>query len=187
MKFILLESKRLEYRKFDLNDFATVFEWLSDAETMKYRRGEPRNEAEVRSYLDWAIANAEQEDCNNYEYAVILKEEQQLIGAATLMGLPDYPEIGWTIHRDYWQQGYGTEMGETMLRLGFDVLRLHRIIACCNAENQGSYKIMERLCMRREGHFVKSQLGSGALNNEWCDRFLYAILREEWESAHHIK
>lgn len=180
MTFIPLESERLLYRKFSQDDFPTVFGWLSDAETMAFRKGEPRNVAEVRNYLDWAIANAETEDCSNYEYAVVLKANQTLIGAATLMNIPDAPELGWTVRRDYWRQGYGTEMGKTMLRLGFDQLKLHRIIAGCNARNHGSYKIMERLGMRREAHFVKAQQGNSVLANEWCDRFQYAILREEY-------
>ena len=57
---------------------------------------------------------AEADDCTDYEYAVILKTDNSLIGAATLMHLPDDPEIGWTLHRDNWRQGYGTEIGNTI-------------------------------------------------------------------------
>ena len=180
LKFIELESERLNYRKFNKNDFPIVFDWYSNAENMKYRRGEPRNEAETHEYLNWAITNAEAEECINYEYAVVLKCDNTLIGSASLFNLPDEPEIGWLVHRNYWQQGYGTEMGKAMLKLGFDILNLRRIIAGCNARNIGSYKIMEKIGMRREAHFIKAQLGSSTLNNEWCDRFQYAILKEEW-------
>ena len=183
MNFIELESERLIYRKFRECDFPIVFDWLNNAENMKYRTGEPRSEAEVRNYLTWAITGAEAEECNNYEFAVVFKNDNTLIGAATLMHVSDNPEIGWTIHRDYWRQGYGTEIGKTMLKLGFDILSLRRIIAGCNARNEGSYKIMERIGMRREAHFVKAQLGNSALNHEWCDRFQYAILQEEWAAA----
>ncbi|MCL2402284.1 MAG: GNAT family N-acetyltransferase [Oscillospiraceae bacterium] len=180
MKFIELESERLAYRKFNEDDFLVVFDWLNNADNMKYRRGEPRSEAEVRDYLNWAITNAESDDCTNYEYAAVLKDDDTLIGAASLFRLSDNPELGWTVHRNYWRQGYGTEIGRTMLKLGFDILNLRRITAGCNARNHASYKIMERIGMRREAHFVKTQLGNSALNNEWCDRFVYAILHEEW-------
>ncbi|MCL2409064.1 MAG: GNAT family N-acetyltransferase [Oscillospiraceae bacterium] len=180
MKFIELESERLAYRKFNDSDFPIVFDWLNNAENMKYRKGGPRSEAEVRDYLSWAITNAEADDCTNYEYAAVLKDDHTLIGAASLFRLPDDPELGWTVHRNYWKRGYGTEIGRTMLKLGFDILSLRRITAGCNARNHASYKIMERIGMRREAHFIKSQLGSSELNNEWCDRFQYAILREEW-------
>lgn len=180
MKFIELESERLIYRKFKYDDFPIVFDWLGNIENMKYRRGEPRSESETRDYLNWAISNAEEEDCKNYEFAVILKGDNSLIGTATLMHLSDEPEIGWTLHRNYWQQGYGTEIGKAMLQFGFDTIGLRRIIAGCNARNRGSFRIMEKIGMRRDAHFIKAQHGSSALNNEWCDRFQYAILREEW-------
>ena len=178
-----LESERLIYRKFCEDDFPIVFDWLGDAENMKYRYGEPRSEAETRDYIRWAISSAEADECTNYEFAVALKADNSLIGAATLMHVPENPEIGWTLHRDYWRQGYGTEIGETMLRLGFGVLGLRRVIAGCNARNRASYRIMEKIGMRREAHFIESQPGNSALNHEWCDRFQYAILRDEWSTA----
>ena len=186
MKFIELESERLLYRKFNPNDFSIVYDWLGNIENMRFRRGEPRTENETREYLDWAISSAEAEDCVNFEYAVCLKSDTSLIGAATLMHLPDDPEIGWTVHRNHWRNGYGTEIGKTMLRLGFDILGVQRIIAGCNAENRASYRIMELIGMRREAHYIKAQHGGSALNNRWCDRFQYAILKEEWRAKNNV-
>ena len=181
MKFIELESERLIYRKFMQEDFPVVFDWLSNAENMKYRMEEPRNKAEVQDYLNWAISNADARKISNYEYAVVIKESNMLIGSATLMDVPKHPEVGWMVHRNYWKQGYGTEIGKTLLTFGFETLNIRRIIAGCNARNHGSYKIMERIGMRREAHNIKAQLGNSTLNHEWCDRFWYAMLREEWK------
>lgn len=180
MKLTELESGRLLYRKFKDEDFPTVFDWLGNAENMRYRRGEPRSEAETRNYLAWAITNANADECSNFEFAVVTQADKILIGAATLMNLSTEPEIGWTLHRNFWRQGYGTEIGKTMLELGFNHLNLRRIIAGCNARNRASYRIMEKIGMRREAHFVKAQQGNSLLHYEWCDRFQYAILRDEW-------
>jgi len=181
MKFIELESERLIYRKFNEDDFPVVFDWAGNAENMKYRE-EPHNEEQARGYMNFLISCTNAEDITHCEYAVERKSDNKLIGSTVLMHLPDKPEIGWTLHRDYWRQGYGTEMGRTMLRLGFDILNLRRIIACCNAENLGSWGIMEKLGMRREAHFIKIGQGNSVLNHKWCDEFQYAILREEWEA-----
>ena len=182
MRYIEMESERLLYRKFTGDDFSMVLDWLGNSENIQYRRGEPRSEDQVRDYINWAISNAEAEECTNYEYAVVLKTSHLLIGSATLMNLPQEPEIGWTLHRNFWRQGYGTEMGQALLRLGFDALNLRRMIAGCNAENQGSYKIMEAIGMRREARFVKAKRGGSALGHKWCDRLQYAILQEEWRA-----
>ena len=69
----------------------------------------------------------------------------------------------------------------TLLHLGFDILNLRRITADCNTLNRGSWRIMERIGMRREAHFVKMYRGNSALNHEWCDKYQYAILKEEWK------
>jgi [ribosomal protein S5]-alanine N-acetyltransferase len=74
-------------------------------------------------------------------------------------------------------------MGRTMLLLGFDILNYHRITAVCHAMNMPSYKIMERIGMRREAHFIKSKQVNSVLNNEWCDELVYAILHDEWITA----
>jgi len=187
MRFRELESERLYYRKFKYDDFPIVFDWSCNIENMKYRFSGPISEVETHEYLDWAISNADAEECRNYEYAAVLKADDALIGAATLMQLPENPEIGWTIHRNYWRQGYGTEIGYAMLKLGFDILGLRRIIAGCNARNRASYRIMEKIGMRREACFVKAQNGRSALNYEWCDRYQYAILREEWVDGENIR
>ena len=180
--FIALESERLRYRKFRQEDFPVVFDWLSSAENMKYRTCEPKNEKEAHAYLDWAIASAEAEDGKSFRFAVVLKSDGSLIGSCEIYNLPDEPTLAWELHRRYWRQGYGTEIGETLLRFGFDTLNLRRIVADCNAQNRGSYRIMERIGMRREAHFVKARRGNSILNHEWCDRFQYAILQEEWQA-----
>ena len=186
MKFIRLESERLIYRKFDENDFPVLFDWVSNVENMRYREG-PLDEEKARGYLNWLISNTNAENISHCEYAVARKADNKLIGSATLMHILDNPEIAWTLHRDYWRQGYGTEMGETMLRLGFERLSYHRIIAKCHALNIASYKTMERIGMRREAYFVKCTKANDLFDEEWCDEVQYAILQEEWIAAKESK
>lgn len=100
-----------------------------------------------------------------------------LIGLASLFGLDNEPELRGTIHRDYWKQGFGTEMGKAVLNFGFSSLGLRRIIAGCNAKNIASYRIMEKIGMCREAHFIKVQRENRVFNDEWCDRFQDAILK----------
>ena len=110
-----------------------------------------------------------------------IKKTGETIGSCELEFTDKDPaELAWELHRNYWRKGYGTEIGHTLLKLGFDLLGIRRIIADCNTLNKGSYGIMEKMGMRREAHFVKYYRGNSALNNEWCDKYLYAILQEEY-------
>lgn len=183
MKYIELESKRLIFRKFKQDDFPVVYDWLSSLENMKYRSSEPKSKEEAHSYLDWAIKCTEEENCVNFRYAVVLKETGELIGSCELYYTDRDPaELAWELHRNYWQKGYGTEIGETLLKLAFETLGLRRVIADCNTLNIGSWRIMEKIGMRREAHFVKMYRGNSALNHVWCDKYQYAILNEEWHA-----
>lgn len=181
MNYIECESERLIFRKYRDEDYDVFFDMLSNLENMKYRSSEPKNEKEVRGYIQWGIKCAEETPCINYRYAVILKETSELIGSCELAFTNKDPaELAWELHRNYWRKGYGTEIGKALFKLGFETLGLRRIIADCNTLNTGSYGIMEKIGMRREAHFVKYYKGNSALNHQWCDKYLYAILKEEY-------
>ena len=85
-------------------------------------------------------------------------------------------EVGYWVREAYWGQGYATEASKMMLSLGFDEFGLHRIFGRCDARNEASAKLMERLGMRREAHFVHNEIFKG----EWGDELVYAILEDEW-------
>ena len=181
MDYIELESERLWFRKYKMEDYPVFYDMLSNLENMKYRSSEPKNENAVREYIEWGIKCAEQNPCVNYRYAVVLKQTGETIGSCELAFTDKDPaELAWELHRNYWRQGYGTEIGNTLLKLGFEILELRRIIADCNTLNKGSYEIMEKIGMRREAHYVKYYRGNSALNHEWCDKYLYAILQEDY-------
>ena len=66
-----------------------------------------------------------------------------------------------------------------MLRLGFEELGLHRIIGRCDGRNEASARLMAKLGMRHEAHFVRNEIVKG----EWTDEVVYAMLGEEWAEA----
>lgn len=86
-------------------------------------------------------------------------------------------EIGWSIDPAYGGQGYATEAAAELLRVAFEELGLHRVTALCFADNEASWRLMERLGMRREAHNVKDSLHR---DRGWVDGLAYAILAEEW-------
>ena len=181
MKYIELESERLIFRKFRYSDVTDIRTWLGNPENMQYRFNEPWSDDEISGYLNYAIKYAESENCVSFRYAIVLKSQNKIIGSCELDYTDQDPsEIAWDIHRDYWCKGYGTEVGKTLLKFGFETLKLRRIIATCNTLNIGSWRIMEKIGMRREGCFIRCCQGNSILNHQWCDKFQYAVLREEY-------
>ena len=93
-------------------------------------------------------------------------------------------EIGWALDPDQQGQGYAVEAARELLRICFEApprgLGLRRVVALCFADNEPSWRLMERLGMRREAHNVKESLHR---DKGWLDAYLYALLAEEWRPS----
>jgi RimJ/RimL family protein N-acetyltransferase len=114
--------------------------------------------------------------------AVVWREVGQVIGEVKLEWLSrqhHQGEIGFVFNPDYHGKGLATEAAKVVLGLGFGELGLHRIIGRCDAQNGPSARLMERLGMRREAHFVHNEIFKG----EWGDEFVYAMLDHEWQAS----
>jgi RimJ/RimL family protein N-acetyltransferase len=90
-------------------------------------------------------------------------------------------ELGWCIHPEYAGKGYATEAVAELIRFCFEDLNLRRVTANCFADNEASWRLMERLGMRRELHTVKESLHR---SGGWLDGLGYALLADEWRKDH---
>jgi RimJ/RimL family protein N-acetyltransferase len=89
-------------------------------------------------------------------------------------------ELGWCLDPAFGGRGLATEAVGELVRIAFEELGLRRLVAHCYAANEPSWRLMERLGMRREAHVVKESLHrSGA----WMDGVSYGLLAEEWSGA----
>jgi RimJ/RimL family protein N-acetyltransferase len=182
-----LETERLILRKFTEDDFAAVHSYASCADNVVYMVWGPNNGEQTRAFINMAIIKANENPCMNYQFAAILKNTNKLIGACNLARIrSDEAEIGWILHRDYWKQGYGTEMGKAILEFGFDELPLRRLFAFCDDENIGSYRVMEKIGMRREGLYIEGRPAHKLSDKKYSDELSYAILKDEWEAQKDI-
>jgi RimJ/RimL family protein N-acetyltransferase len=86
-------------------------------------------------------------------------------------------EIGWALDPAYQGRGLAFEAARRLLALCFEDLRVHRVTAICFADNVASWRMMEKLGMRREAHTVQDSLHR---ERGWLDGFTYALLAGEW-------
>jgi ribosomal-protein-alanine N-acetyltransferase len=75
----------------------------------------------------------------------------------------------------YWNKGFATESLKAVIDFGFDTLNLHRIEAGCAVNNIGSFKVLEKSGMIREGR-LRQVL---PLKSVWSDNFEYSILETD--------
>lgn len=176
-----LETDRLILRDWKRADWKEVQTYANDPEVSKYMIWGPNTEAQTKEFIDTAMDAAYSKPRRGYELAMVWKETDTIIGGFGLQitGKENANAmIGYVLHRAYWGKGVVTEAAERMMLFGFTQLNLHRIYATCDTENIGSYRVMEKLGMRREAHFVQDTF----IKERWRDTYSYAILETEWRA-----
>ncbi|UUZ81130.1 GNAT family N-acetyltransferase [Paenibacillus sp. P26] len=174
---MILETDRLLIREFRPEDLNDVHSYASNPIVVRYMIWGPNTEEETRGFLERAMEMQRQEPRQDYEMAVIRKEDGRLIGGCGLhISEPRQGEIGYCFHPDYWGKGYATEAARALLAFGFRGLGLHRIYATCRPENTGSAKVMQRIGMTYEGHIREHMRHKGM----WHDSHQYSILEHEF-------
>lgn len=92
-------------------------------------------------------------------------------------------ELGWVLDPAYAGQGLATEAVRELLAVALDPapsgLALRRVTAGCFADNTASWRLMERVGLRREQHAVGDSLHRDL---GWVDGYYYALLAEEWSA-----
>lgn len=171
-----LETERLVIRRFKEEDWKDLYEYLSDEEVVRY---EPYQAFSIEASQNEAKSRAE----SPAFLAVCLKENNKLIGNI-YFAKQEFKtwEIGYVFNRAYQGRGYATEAANAVIAYGFNTRGARRIVAMCNPLNTASWRLLERLGMRREGHlkqniyFKKDEEG----NPIWSDTYEYAILKDEY-------
>ena len=181
----IIETERLILRPIDAGDWRAIHRYASLPEVVRYLPHEPFTEDDAAAFaLRWSEQARQQELKGQGDewpemLVAVRKADGRLIGHLpfeVFNAKYRTREIGWVFAPEVHGQGYATEAARAVLQLAFGELGLHRVIATCDPRNDASYRVMERLGMRREAHFVRDV----QIRGEWCDEYFYAILEEEW-------
>lgn len=172
-----MKTERLLIRKFTTDDWYDLYEYLSQKEVVKY---EPYNVFTKEQAKQEAINRSNNPDF----WAVCLKDTGKLIGNIYLSKQEfDTWELGYVFNSNYQGKGYATEAAIALVENLFANDKARRIVAMCDPLNTASWKLLERLNMRREGYLLKNIWFFKDENDEpiWKDTYEYAILKEEWQ------
>jgi RimJ/RimL family protein N-acetyltransferase len=169
-------------RPFVADDLDPLFDIHSRVDVARYLYWEPRTYDEVGEALKKKMSQSQlTKPGEPLSLAVVRKDTGALIGDLVLFWVSEehrQGEIGYIFHPDHAGQGFATEAAREGLRLGFEGLGLHRIVARLDGRNERSARLCERLGMRREAHFIQNELVKG----EWTDEIVYAMLEHEWRA-----
>jgi len=172
-----IETDRLLLRRFTFNDIDDIVELVSHPSVARVGNKIKASATEVKKYLEMQNLMQPFELNKCFDLGIELKEQNKIIGFVGLIRKNHKQgEVGWALNIGYRGRGYATEAARALISYGFQTLGLHRILADTSNMNVSSLKVMERLGMRREGHYRESEFQDG----RWMDVLVYAILADEW-------
>lgn len=175
--FTTIESPRLILRRFADSDLVPFLAYLNDPLVARYQSWESYTEQQAREVIEKQKNASPGIPGQWFTFALELKESGTLIGHVALKMLEErQAEIGFTLARAAHGKGLAHEGTACVLDYLFTKLKLHRVIAIADCENERSLALLGRLGLRREGHFIENIWFKG----RWGSEYLYAILRKEW-------
>jgi aminoglycoside 6'-N-acetyltransferase len=178
--FTELAGERVALRRFQPSDVAEFVAYRSSPQVARYQSWDaPYPMEEGERFVREMMTSHPDTPGEWFQFAVVLRATGQLAGDCAAMPHADDPrqcDIGFTLAERYQGHGYATEAVRLLIDYLFSARGKHRIIACCDARNAASAAVLERLAMRREGHFREGSWAKG----EWTDDLLYAVLDHEW-------
>ena len=177
--FTRIESERLILRRFKDSDLAPFMAYRNDPEVARYQSWDSCDEQEARAFIREMESAQPGVPGEWFQFAIESKETQDLIGDCALRVDEHEPyraEIGFTLAREHQGKGFASEAVSLLLDYAFGTLGLHRVVAIADCRNAPSVALLERVGMRREGHFLENVWFKGG----WTDEYLYAVLKDEW-------
>ncbi len=176
--FPILHTSKLILREIDYRDIKDIFNILSDEISMTYYGMYP-----IATY-DRALWFIERyrlgfEEKRMIRWAIVLKENHQLIGTCGFHSFNDYTnkiEVGYELHHDYHRMGYMTEALNTIIDWAFLKLGAHRIEAMIYPENNASIQLIKKCGFTYEGLLRDYAF----FRNQYTSLELYSILEGEY-------
>ena len=177
-----VETERLTLREYALADEAAVHAYACDPIVSRYDTWGPNSAEQTREHFERRMAEQRQWPRDDVTLLAELRRERKAIGSVRLWvvdGSNRTAAIGYTFNRLYWNSGFATEAARALLECAFGTLNMHRVIATCDTRNGASWRVMEKLGMRREAEFIRDEFQKG----EWRNTYLYALLHDEWQGG----
>ena len=179
-----VQTERLLLRPLVPSDAEALHAYQSRADVCRYIPYEPRTLPELQQRLSTpeSTRSALDDAGQALLLAVVRRSDGVLVGDVMLAWTSKEHrtgEIGYVFDPRQQGNGYATEAGAALLRLGFDGLGLHRIVARLDARNTASAAVLRRLGMRQEAHLRENEWFKG----EWTDELDFAMLAAEWRAA----
>ena len=173
-----LESAGLVLRRLTRDDVAVALQHEQDREIMRWIR-DPEPLAAMQDRIQAMLGAWTGADSEWLVLAVAPRDVAAMAGIVTCRvtsAANEAMEIGYRLHPSVQRRGHAFDACSLLIDHLFRAIGLHKVIAHCVADNEASWRLMEKLGMRREAHFRDHT----RLGGEWRDAYFYGVLADEW-------
>ena len=169
-----IRTGRLLLRPFSESDYDDLFEFLSQLADDEFEGCPGITYENGREHLKYRLGSEE-------FYAIELAGCGKVIGNICC-GNRDFAakEVGYIINKRYQRQGYAAEALSAVIAQAFRE-GVHMVYAECDPRNGPSWKLLEKVGLRREGHFRQNIWFHRDENGApvWKDTLIYVILEND--------
>ncbi|RZQ54494.1 GNAT family N-acetyltransferase [Pseudoalteromonas phenolica] len=170
-------TKRLIIRLLKVSDLEAVLAHRSDPFTSRFI-GKPATLADAQARIAQAQLPWKGKEGERLILAIECKESGLLLGELMFKFVSvehQCGEIGYRLAGKYQGKGYAFEAANALIKEVFTQFKLNKLNAICAVDNIASWKLMEKLGMKREGRLRNNlMLPSGT-----TDCFTYGVLKHE--------
>jgi len=171
-----LFTERLVLREISAADVKEVFQLRSDKNVMQFLDRPLAQSTDDAMALIQKIA-AGHEKNENITWAITLQNQPELIGTIGFWRIDkeNYrAEIGYLLHPNQQGKGLMQEAIDTVLKYGFQTIKLHSVEANVNPANNASIKLLEKNKFVKEAHYKENYFYDG----KFLDSAIYSLLSD---------
>lgn len=154
---VILNTRRLELRRFKPEDLAPLYALYSDAEIRKYYPDGTRTLEETKAELDWFIDGHPRHPELGL-WATVERSSGEFLGRCGLLPWHiegrDEVELAFMIRKDRWREGFATEAARSIVDHAHRVLGLRRLVCLVMPGNAASAGVAQKLGLSFERSFT---------------------------------
>lgn len=173
-----IETGRLLLRRMEMSDARDLFDYSRDPQVALHVLWDAqKNLSESRAYIKCMLRKYRAGDPASW--CIVRRDQGRVVGTIGYMWFQpenNAAEVGYSLARDCWNQGFMTEALQAVLRYSFEEMGINRIEAQHEVGNPASGAVMRKCGMTREGTLRSRLYNKG----RYVDVELYSILRQEY-------
>lgn len=158
------------------------FTWLNDKTAIKYSLSKFQEIITIQDIEQWYAQLLR--NSTDYTVGIFRSETDRLIGYAGISKISTINKSGeyfiFIGDKEQWGKGFGTDTTHKIIKHGFEVLQLHRIMLTVSEPNIGGIKAYEKAGFKREGRFRQACYRDGSYH----DKIVMSILKDEYTKSY---